>query len=477
MKEEEKNEEQSMTKIRFSKVIRSPLFLLFCIFGGIYIGLSQKELAPFLSPAAVFYTNLLQITVIPIIAITILTSMVKLLTQGTSNSYVVRILSVFCCALMTTGAFAVLAGYILQPGQDMSNDPSIVQIVEDNGGSRMREVSLDDPVEKKQSVSVVEFIVDIIPSNIFKSLSNANMLQIIVFCVIFSVACGLVSRQDKRARLQSLGDYLPVLYSINEKVLFFLPFGSFCLLATQLSNTSGSAIFTILSLALTMLSVILTLTVICSIILWRCSRKPYFETVRALFETLITAFSTQSSILCVPRAVNAMSEKLGFSRQTVELTLPLGVPLCQFSTVCFYAIGTIFIVNIFNENLNAVSYLFITLASILTSFAASGVKGVIYYSLMEGILAPLGVPLGNTIALFIAVDPLVDPFGTMFHMYAVCCSTAICCRWTEKKDAKKKNKKLSEPEPATATPKALPAPAALSPRKRRTKKTPTPEEG
>lgn len=421
-----------MEKTSLSRLIRSPFFLIFCIFSGIYIGLTHKGVAPVLSPVASFYTNLLQITVIPIIGITILTSMIKLLMHGTSDVYVLKILGVFSGALLATGVFAVLAGCILQPGQNMSNDPNIVRIVEASGGSRMRDVSLDDPVEKKQSVSVVEFLVNIVPSNIFKALSNANMLQIIVFCVIFSVACGLVSRKDKRARLGSIGNYLPVFYSINEKVLFFLPFGSFCLLATQLSNTTESALFTILNLALTMLGVILTLTVVCSIILWRCSRKPYLETIRALFETLMMAFSTQSSILCVPRAVSAMSDKLGFSRPTVELTLPLGVPLCQFSTVCFYVIGTIFIVNIFNEEMSASTYMFIVLASILTSFAASGVKGVIYYSLMEGILAPLGVPLGNAIALFIAVDPLVDPFGTVFHMYAVCCSTAICCRWTEK---------------------------------------------
>jgi proton glutamate symport protein len=124
-----------------------------------------------------------------------------------------------------------------------------------------------------------------------------------------------------------------------------------------------------------------------------------------------------------------MTEKLGFDKQIVELTIPLGIPLCQFSTVCFYTIGTIFVTNIFNENLNFSGYSFIVLASILTSLAASGVKGVVYYTLMAGILAPLGIPLGNTIALFIAVDPLIDPFGTVFHVLATCCSSALCCKF------------------------------------------------
>lgn len=434
-----------MKKFNVSKIIRNPLFLLFCIIGGIYVGFSQKHLAPFLAPLASFYTNLLQITVIPIIAITILTSMTKLLTHGTSDAYITKILGVFLVMLISTGTFSVLSGYIFQPGEEMSSDPNIVRIVEESGGSRTREITLDEPVEKSQSVSIVDFLVDTVPNNIFKSLSTANMLQIIVFCVIFSIACGIVSRQDKKERLQFVGNYLPVLYKINEKVLLFLPFGSFCLLATQLSNTSDSALFTIISLAFTMLSIIAVLTIICSIILWRCSHRRYFETVKALFETLIMAFSTQSSILCVPRAVNAMTEKLGFNKQTVELTIPLGVPLCQFSTVCFYSIGTIFVVNIFNEHLDFSGYIFIVLASILTSLAASGVKGVIYYSLMEGILAPLGVPLGNTIALFVAVDPLVDPFGTVFHMYATCCSSAICCRLSENKSKEdKKNVKMQK---------------------------------
>lgn len=423
-----------------ASVIKHPLFLILCIALGIYVGFYHKQLVPALEPIATFYTNMLQITVIPIISITILTNMTKLLAHGKDNAFIGKTLCVFIGALFATGIFAVVVSFFLQPGQGMSTDPNIMKIVEDSGGSRIREITLDEPIEKTQSVSIVNFLVDTVPHNIFESLSTANMLQIIVFCVLFSVFCGLVSRNDRKERLDTLGDYLPVLYKINEKVLFFLPFGSFCLLATQLSNTSGSALITILNLALTMLSIIGMLTIICSIILWRCSGKGYFETLRALFETLLMAFSTQSSIICVPRAVEAMTTKLGFDRQKIELTIPLGVPLCQFSTVCFYAIGSIFVVNIFNEKLDLAGYAFVILASVLTSFAASGVKGVIYYSLMSGILAPLGVPLGNAVALFIAVDPLVDPFGTIFHMYATCCAAAMCSRTPKKKRSRKRDK-------------------------------------
>ncbi|MDR2464010.1 MAG: dicarboxylate/amino acid:cation symporter [Holosporales bacterium] len=415
-------------KISVSTTIKHPLFLLICIIGGIYIGFSHKQLAPILAPFSTFYTNLLQITVIPIISLTILTSVTKLLSHNLSNTYIMKILMTFLSMVFFTGIFAVTSGYILHPGKNMSSDPNIVKIVEDSGGGKTREITIDEPIEKVQSVSIVEFLVNTVPNNIFRALSSANMLQIIVFCVILSISCGLVSRNDKKQRMQFVGDYLPIFYKINEKVLFFLPFGSFCLLSTQLSNTSESTLFTIFSLALVMLSVILSLTILCSIILWRCSGRGYGTTLKSLFETLIMAFSTQSSVICIPKAVNAMTEKLGFDKQIVELTIPLGIPLCQFSTICFYAIGTIFVTNIFNESLNFSGYSFIVLASILTSLAASGVKGVIYYSLMAGILAPLGIPLGNTIALFIAVDPLIDPFGTVFHVLATCCSSALCCK-------------------------------------------------
>jgi proton glutamate symport protein len=350
---------------------------------------------------------------------------------------------IFCA-----GIIAVFTGFVMQPGKNMSSDPEIVKIVEQSGGGKIREVTLDDPVEKTQDVSIVDFLVDTVPNNIFRSLSNANMLQIIVFCLIFSVACGMVSRSDKKTRLQGLHDFLPVFHKINEKVLLFLPLGSFCLLATQLSGTSKSTLLTILSLAFTMLTAMLTLTFISSIILWRCSGLKYFQSVKGLLDTLLMAFSTQASIICVPKAVNAMTERLGFDKQTVELTIPLGVPLCQFATVCFYSIGTIFVVNIFNEQLTFMSYAFIVLAAILTSLAASGVRGILYYSLMSGILDPLGVPLGNTIALFAAVDPLVDPFGTMLQMYANCCSAAVCCKLTDRR------KRKAEQQSSKGSPKA-----------------------
>ncbi|MDR0631011.1 MAG: dicarboxylate/amino acid:cation symporter [Holosporales bacterium] len=426
-----------MKRIALASVVRHPLFLLFCIACGVYVGFAQQQLAPVLRPVASFYTNLLQIAVIPIIGLTILSSTTKLLSHKSSGSYVSTILATFISMIFITATLAVVTGYLMQPGRNMSSDPEIMRIVENSGGGKMREVTLDDPVERVQSVSIVDFLVDTVPNNIFKALSNANMLQIIVFCLIFSVACGMVSRNDKKLRLRGIGDFLPVFHKINEKVLLFLPIGSFCLLATQLSGTSKSTLITILSLAFTMLSVILGTMLISSIVLWRCSNLKYFQTVKGLLDTLLMAFSTQASIICVPKAVDAMVERLGFDRQTVELTIPLGVPLCQFSTVCFYSIGTIFVVNIFNEQLTFSSYLFIVLAAILTSLAASGVRGILYYSLMTGILDPLGVPLGNTIALFAAVDPLVDPFGTMLQMYANCCSAAVCCKLTSRRQQKK----------------------------------------
>ena len=436
-----------MSKIfRFIKIlINSPLLLIIAISGGIYVGFYHKWMAHYLSPVAGLYTNLLQITVIPIIAITIFTSLTKLLVNGGSNKYISKIMSVFVTMIFLTGTFAVVAGYIMQPGKNMASDPSIVRIVEDAGGSRIREITVDDPIEHEQSVSIVEFLVNTVPKNIFNSLSEANMLQIIAFCVIFSIACGAATRRDRKDRIGKVEDYLVVLHKINEKVLIFLPLGSFCLLGTQLSNVSDSALDTIFKLAITMLIVIMLLSFICSIILWKCSKSTYLETLKALFSTLIMAFSTQTSIVCVPRAVTAMTERLKFDKQTVELTIPLGVPLCQFSTICFYAIGTIFVVNIFNEALSFSSYTFIILASVLTSFAASGVKGVIYYSLMAGILAPLGLPLGSTIALFIAVDPLIDPFGTVFHIYATCCASAVCCKINEK-EIEARNRKIAKSE-------------------------------
>jgi proton glutamate symport protein len=440
-----------MKNIAFARIVKHPLFLLFCIACGVYVGFGQQQLAPVLRPIATFYSNLLQIAVIPIIGLTILSSTTKLLAHKSSDSYVSTILATFISMIFMTGTLAVTAGYFMQPGQNMSSDPEIMRIVEASGGGKIREVTLDEPIEVVQSVNIVTFLVNTVPNNIFKSLCNANMLQIIVFCLIFSVACGMVSRADKKQRLRGLGDFLPVFHKINEKVLLFLPLGSFCLLATQLSGTTKSTLLTILSLAFTMLTVILGLMFISSIVLWRCSSLKYLQTVKGLLDTLLMAFSTQASIICVPKAVDAMIERLGFDRQTVELTIPLGVPLCQFSTVCFYSIGTIFVVNIFNEQLTFTSYLFIILAAILTSLAASGVRGILYYSLMSGILDPLGIPLGNTIALFAAVDPLVDPFGTMLQMYANCCSAAVCCKLTSKRQQKKKKAQAADSEAEVAT--------------------------
>jgi proton glutamate symport protein len=421
-----------------SVIFAHPLFLLLCISAGIYTGFYHKEFGKYLTPIAQLYINFLQVTVIPIIAVTILTKLTKLLVHGGSNKYITRLVATFASMLIFIGFFSALAGYIIQPGKNMSSDPNIMKIVEESGGSRVREITVDEPVEKTQKVSIVEFLVNTVPNNVFDALSRANMLQIIVFCIVFSLACGVISRKKERNLMESLEIYLPVLHKINESVLFFLPIGSFCLLGTHLSTISDSALGIIFKLALMILSVILCLFIIFTILLWRCSKFKYFETLKLMSGTILMAFSTQSSLVCIPRAVKAMVENLKFDKQTIELAVPLGIPLCQFCTVCIYIMCSIFVVNIFNENINISGYIFIIFASILTSFAASGAKGIVYYALLAGVLAPLGLPLGGLIALFLAVDPLIDPFCTILQVYAACSTSAICCNFTEKEKKKEK---------------------------------------
>ncbi len=114
-----------------------------------------------------------------------------------------------------------------------------------------------------------------------------------------------------------------------------------------------------------------------------------------------------------------------FDPDTANIVIPFGNTTCRFGSICFYTIGTIFIANIFVTSISFYGYAAILMSSILASFAASGAVGILSLSMITVVLDPLGLPLGTVIALFIAIDPIIDVFDTVANVFGNCAATAM----------------------------------------------------
>ena len=287
-------------------------------------------------------------------------------------------------------------------------------------------ITIKDEIVTDINPSLTKFLLSAVPNNIFLSLSQGAVLQIIIFSIIFGAALGYRYTQDGIDRASFFQSFFPVFISINDAVLSFLPFGIFVLLASQFAMFSFSTVLILGKLVLALCLSMIMLIVFYVLVIWSYSKSKLSKVLASLSYITLMAVSTRSAFACIPKCIEGMSQF--FDKDMTKLIIPFGSTTCRFGSICFYTIGTIFIANIFVIPISFYSYIVIMFSAVLASFAASGAVGIVALSMITIVLDPLGLPLGAILGFFIAIDPIVDIFDTLANVYGNCAAAAMSGR-------------------------------------------------
>ena len=130
-------------------------------------------------------------------------------------------------------------------------------------------------------------------------------------------------------------------------------------------------------------------------------------------EPLLLAFTTQSSLACLPSAIDSLTNELRFESKSTNVVLPLAITLCRFGPIAYFAIATIFVSSLYQAPLGFGSILILIAGSIFAGMATSGLSGVLTLTMLSIVLSPLGLPIDAVLVLLIAIDPLINPFRTL----------------------------------------------------------------
>jgi proton glutamate symport protein len=143
------------------------------------------------------------------------------------------------------------------------------------------------------------------------------------------------------------------------------------------------------------------------------SKKTLKEVLFKIKEPLLLAFTTQSSLACLPSSIDSLTNGLRFESKSTNLVLPLAITLCRFGPIAYFAIATIFVSSLYQSPLGFGDIIILMVASILAGMATSGQSGILTLTMLSIVLSPLGLPLDAVLVLLIAIDPLINPFRTL----------------------------------------------------------------
>lgn len=272
----------------------------------------------------------------------------------------------------------------------------------------------------KDPVPLVDVFSNMVPTNPIASMATADMLQIIVFAILFGTAMTLVGARSNKVRafFEEIND---INLKVVEMIMQLAPYGVFCLMAKTFATLGYTAMLPILAyMATIMIGLVLQVCLVYNGLLVGLARLNPITFIKRFWPVMSVAFSTSSSNATLPMNLKTVQEKLGASKEISSFTIPLGATVNMDGTAIMQGVATVFIAQVFGVDLGMSDYLMVILTATLASIGTAGVPGV-GLVMLSMVLTQVGLPVEG-IALIIGVDRILDMSRTVINITgdAVC---------------------------------------------------------
>lgn len=259
-----------------------------------------------------------------------------------------------------------------------------------------------------------EVLINIFPSNPVQAMAEGEMLQIIVFALLFGYAISHAGEAGRRIA-SFFTDVEKVVMRMVAILMSLAPYGVFALLAKLFAEMGVSAIMDLGVYFLTVLGVLLFHGLFTySVLLQVLAKQSPRIMMRKMRSVWAFAFSTASSGATLPITLRTVEKRLGVNNSVAGFTVPLGATVNMDGTAVMQGVATVFIAQVYGFDLSLTSYLTVILTATLASIGTAAVPGVGLITLAM-VLGQAGLPVEG-IALIIGVDRLLDMVRTVVNV-------------------------------------------------------------
>lgn len=276
------------------------------------------------------------------------------------------------------------------------------------------------------SQSAGDIILHTFPENIAKSIAEGQVLQIVVFSILFGIALAMTGEKHRKPMLRFAESLSEVMFKFTGLIMQFAPIGVGCAIAYTvgkmglgvLANLGYLLLTLYAALAVFLLGVLLPIALV--------AKVPLKRFLQAISEPVILAFATTSSEAALPKAMLAL-EKLGVPRKIVAFVLPTGYSFNLDGTTLYLSLATVFVAQAAGINLNWEQQAVMVFTLMLSSKGVAGVPRASLVILM-GTAASFGLPV-EPIIIILGIDELMDMGRTAVNVIGNCLATVVIAKW------------------------------------------------
>ena len=264
---------------------------------------------------------------------------------------------------------------------------------------------------------------DIFPTNIFKSLSDGNIIHLLIFSVLIGIAASKVKDKVKTF-INYFHEFNAVINELVKIIISFTPIAVFCILSKTFASQGLETLTPLIGYFFTVVFVLLFHFFITFYFMLKAftnlNPKKFFTNIK---DVIVFTFSTSSSSASIPFTLRAANEKCGINKSISSFTIPLGATINMDGTAIMQGCATFFLASLYGIDLGMAEILTIVITATIASIGTAGIPsaGII---MLTVIFTQIGIPLEG-ITLLLGVDRLLDMMRTSVNVTGDLCISCI----------------------------------------------------
>jgi proton glutamate symport protein len=273
--------------------------------------------------------------------------------------------------------------------------------------------------------TVGNFFLHIFPENIAKAVVEGQILQIVIFSIIFGIAVAMVNEKYRIPMVRFSESLAEIMFKFTKIVMYYAPVAVFAAIAYTVGHMGLDVLYNLFKLLATLyvaLILFLGFVLLPVALIFRIPVRPF---IKAVSEPATIAFATSNSESALPSAMESM-EKFGIPRKIVAFVIPTGYSFNLDGTTLYLSLATIFVAQAAGIDLSFGKQLIICFTLMLTSKGVAGVSRAALVILM-GTVVSFGLP-AEPVFIILGIDVLMDMARTSVNVIGNCLATAVIAR-------------------------------------------------
>lgn len=368
---------------------------------GTIVGAAMGADAAIFAPLGSIFINLIKMLVIPLVAVALISGAAGLGKSHAAGKVGVSTLVFFGLTSAAAVALAIIMGVIFEPGAAI-----------DQGS--ISHMFSSEYADKGEIAGFWATVVGMIPTNVFQSLNDANILQILVFCLFFGIALTKIDEEKSKPIINGINAIVDAMVWMINVVMKIAPLGVFGLMAEAIGTFGFDALTVVIKLFIVYTAAILIYGFVFYPLIVQffggISGRKFLSLMK---KPQAVALSTASSMATLPVTMEVCEKELGVRNSTASFVLPLGATINMSGNAIYYGLVAIFFAQLFNIDLSMGAYIAIILTSTLGAVGQAGVPGPSF--LVVAVLLAAGIPIEGLPLLF-ALDRIFDMIRTALNI-------------------------------------------------------------